>query len=498
MFVKIGKITCFVLSILFVLNFTGVAKDMKKDLIIPSPQREMRAVWVATVANIDWPSKPGLSVEEQKKEAIAILDKSKALNINAVVFQVRPQADALYKSELEPWSYYLTGEQGKAPEPFYDPLEFWVEESHARGLELHVWFNPYRANHPAMKSEISEKSIVKTHPELVKKLGSKGYYWMNPALKAVQDHSAAVVMDVVKRYDIDGVHFDDYFYPYWDYNDNKDFPDDDTYEAYQASGGKLARNDWRREAVNKFIKRIYKEMKKEKPHVKFGISPFGIWRPGYPESIAGFDQYDKLYADAKLWLNKGWIDYFTPQLYWQISKIPQSYPVLLGWWKNENVKNRNLFPGLIISGGANKEGATEAVNQIMVTRGMIPEAPGNIFFSMKSLMKDDSDVAKQIVDGPYKKQALIPPYPWIDSKKPKAPIVQVDQKNDEIKITLTPIGKEKPFLWVVYSQVNDKWSYEVFPAKQTEIIKSTKENQISHIAVSAVDRNGNESEKTIR
>ncbi|MGE5498792.1 MAG: glycoside hydrolase family 10 protein [Syntrophothermus sp.] len=312
---------------------TNAANKKKEAEEIPSASRELRAAWVATVDNIDWPSKPGLSVDEQKKEAIAILDRLKELNMNAVIFQVRPQADALYKSDLEPWSYYLTGEQGKAPEPFYDPLEFWVSEAHARGIELHAWFNPYRANHPAMKCEISPKSIVKTKPECVRKLGKAGYYWMDPSLQEVQNHSYSVIMDVVKRYDIDGVQFDDYFYPYSEYNEGKDFPDDESYKAYTDKGGKLSRGDWRRDNVNKFVKRVYEGIKKVKASVLFGISPFGLYRPGYPASIpSGFDQYSTLYADAKLWFNRGWVDYYSTQLYWNISNMKVSFPIHFGWW----------------------------------------------------------------------------------------------------------------------------------------------------------------------
>ncbi len=209
--------------------------------MFPAAEREFRAVWVATVANIDWPSVPGLTTEQQQQEAIAILDTVKKLNLNAVIFQVRPQCDAFYSSELEPWSYYLSGQQGVAPNPFYDPLEFWITEAHKRGLELHAWFNPYRAHHPK-GGEVSEYSIVKTRPELVKKL-ENGYYWLDPAKQGTQDHSFAVVMDVVRRYDIDGVHFDDYFYPYPSYNGNKDFPDDDTWNEYKRAGGKLKRKE---------------------------------------------------------------------------------------------------------------------------------------------------------------------------------------------------------------------------------------------------------------
>ncbi|HSO78420.1 MAG TPA: family 10 glycosylhydrolase, partial [Bacteroidales bacterium] len=249
----------------------------------PSAEREFRAAWVATVANINWPSKPGLPVADQKREALELLDLLYKNHFNAVVFQVRPHTDAMYKSELEPWSYYLTGEQGMAPDPYYDPLEFWIEEAHKRGIELHAWLNPYRAHHPA-GGEVTETSIVKKHPELVIKL-EQGYWWMDPAKQGTQDHSYNVVMDLVRRYDLDGIHFDDYFYPYPDYNNFKDFPDDESWQAYLAGGGKLSRGDWRREAVNTFIERLYKGIKAEKPYVKFGLSPFGIWQPFNPPAI---------------------------------------------------------------------------------------------------------------------------------------------------------------------------------------------------------------------
>ncbi len=202
---------------------------MEKDL--PAAQREFRAAWVATVANIDWPSTPGLPTDEQIQEALAILDTASALNLNAIILQIRPQCDALYPSELEPWSYYLTGVQGQAPDPYYDPLDFWIRKAHDRGIELHVWFNPYRAHHP-QGGEISDQSIVKTRPELVKQLDN-GSYWLNPSNPGTQQHSFEVVMDVLRRYDIDGIHFDDYFYPYGDGS----FPDEDTWAIYRAVAG---------------------------------------------------------------------------------------------------------------------------------------------------------------------------------------------------------------------------------------------------------------------
>ena len=334
MYIQLHRLGLYALLLLLFFSCATTHKNSNESVSsIPNAAKEFRAAWVATVANINWPSKPGLTTEQQQQEAITLLDFLKAHNFNAVIFQVRPQGDALYQSSLEPWSYFLSGVQGKAPEPFYDPLSFWVNAAHERGLELHVWLNPYRAHHVS-GGEVSDSSVVKKMPNLVVKL-KEGYWWFDPSLKGTQDHGVAVVMDIVKRYDIDGVHFDDYFYPYPSYNANEDFPDTTSWKQYIAGGGKLSRGDWRRESVNTFIQRLYKEIKAEKKHVKFGLSPFGTWRPGHPEGVVGFDQYDQLYADAKLWLNKGWIDYFSPQLYWPINRIPLSFPVLLGWMANE-------------------------------------------------------------------------------------------------------------------------------------------------------------------
>ncbi|MCK5740110.1 family 10 glycosylhydrolase, partial [bacterium] len=289
------KTTYFLLILLFIITLTGCSTTPPKiaappQIDFPRADREFRAAWIASVANINWPSRPGLPVDVQQAEAIELLDMLQENNFNAVIFQVRPQCDALYSSELEPWSYYLAGEQGKAPEPFYDPLEFWINATHDRGLELHVWVNPYRAHH-VVGGPVSNSSVVKKHPELVVKLKS-GYWWLDPSLPGTRNHSEAVVMDLVRRYDIDGVHMDDYFYPYPSYNDNEDFPDNQSWATYQQNGGELSRGDWRRESVNIFIKDLYAAIKAEKPHVKFGLSPFGIWRPNFPPSISGFDQYE--------------------------------------------------------------------------------------------------------------------------------------------------------------------------------------------------------------
>ncbi len=445
------------------LNFTDSSKE--KPVTHPEIDREFRAAWVATVANINWPSAPGIPVEQQKQEAIDLLNLLEETHFNAVIFQVRPQADALYESTLEPWSYYLSGEQGVAPDPYYDPLEFWIEEAHKRGLELHVWMNPYRAHH-VVGGPISEHSVVKTKSDLVVELSS-GYYWFDPAKKGTQDHSHAVVMDIVKRYDIDGVHFDDYFYPYPSYNDGADFPDNDSWNAYQQAGGKMSRADWRRNAVDTFVERVYNSIKKEKPYVKFGLSPFGVWRPGNPKSIAGLDQYDVLYADAKKWLNEGWVDYFSPQLYWPINQIPQSFPVLLGWWQRQNHTNRYVWPGMSIGRFEGEKQIDEVLNQIMITRGMMPKAPGTIHWSIAPLVASDS-LQTALKTYPYAGKALIPPLQWIPHKIPQAPEVHAKSTLNNHTFTLQK-DPQKITNWIVYARYGDIWETQILNKNQATV-----------------------------
>jgi uncharacterized lipoprotein YddW (UPF0748 family) len=368
------------------------------------PKPEFRGVWVATVANIDWPSKPGLPAEDQKKELVALFDRCEKLHLNAVIFQVRPMCDALYESKLEPWSSFLTGKQGESPG--YDPLNLAVDEAHKRGMELHAWFNPYRAWNPSAKGEPAANHLVKTRPDLAKKYGK--HYWLVPTEPEVLKHSLAVVLDVVKRYDVDGVHMDDYFYPYPEQDEARKeipFPDNEGWAAYQKNGGKLSRDDWRRDAVNRFVKAMYEEVHRAKPWVKVGISPFGIWRPGHPPSVQGFDQYGKLYADARLWLNEGWVDYFTPQLYWAIGAEKQSYPQLLDWWAKENTKGRHLW----IGNSAGRHSPEEITNQVKLTR---EKAGGNVWFSEKALRGPKAQALGKL----YEQKAAVPETPWLGKK----------------------------------------------------------------------------------
>ncbi len=466
--------------------------------IIPGPISEFRAAWVATVINIDWPSSNSLSAKKQQAEAIAILDRLVELNFNAVILQVRPQADAIYHSKIEPWSYYLTGEQGKKPKPSWDPLTFWVQEAHSRGLLLHAWFNPFRANHKGHKGGLSKKSIVKDQPELVHRLGDEGYWWMDPAQEAAQAHTRRVVKDVIDRYDIDGVHFDDYFYPYPSYHKNQDFPDDATYAEYQKSGGKLDRADWRRDSVNRFVKALYDDVRGSGKNIEFGISPFGIWRPNHPPGIAGMDQYEVLYADAKLWLNEGWVDYFMPQLYWPIDSKGQSFTALLDWWSEENTKQRHMWPGLTIVKAKDADGASEIVNQINYTRRTQGSGSGVCLFSMKWLQHSDYQIATQLGTGPFAEKALPPPSPWIDSEPLPRPHVDLLADYEDSRIVRFHI-KEKTdeplYQYLVNERKNGKWLSPKLVAPRFS--SYPVESDVQEIAVRSVDRMRNISEPTI-
>ncbi len=459
----------------------------------PAPVREFRAVWVATVANIDWPSRKNLSTQEQKAELVAILDRAAQLKLNVVIFQVRPACDALYASRIEPWSEYLTGTMGKPPEPFYDPLAFAVEEAHKRGLELHAWFNPYRARLRSANSPVAATHVSKVRPQLVRQYGE--FLWLDPGAKDVQSYSLSVVMDVVNRYDVDGIHFDDYFYPYkaHDGSGNElDFPDDPSWQRFGA-GGKLSRDDWRRENVNIFIQRVYKAIKAAKPWVKFGVSPFGIWRPKNPPQIQGFDAYASLYADSRKWLVNGWLDYFAPQLYWAIDPPEQSFPVLLRWWAEQNPKSRILCPGMNTTRVGRSESRRswppqEIVNQIRLTRTQ-RGASGHIHWNMKSLMRN-STLDEMLQREVYQQPALMPSSPWLGRSRPGKPKLTVSggQTGSRLELRWAPSGSSKPWLWLLQTRSSGKWTSEVLPATRTTRIWNGAPPEA--VAVSAVHRNG--------
>ena len=469
-------------------------------VIPPEPAREFRGAWVATVANIDWPSQKALSTPEQKAEMLAILDRAAQLKLNAIVFQVRPACDAFYASRIDPWSEYLTGTMGKPPEPFYDPLAFAVEEAHKRGLELHAWFNPYRARLLTSKTPAASNHVTKARPQLVRHYGD--CLWLDPGEKEVQDYSFSVVMDVVQRYDVDGIHFDDYFYPYKVRDGSGkylDFPDDASWQRYGA-GGKLSRDDWRRENVNTFVQRVYKSIKSAKPWMKFGVSPFGIWRPKNPPQIQGLDAYASLYADSRKWLANGWVDYFVPQLYWAIDPPDTSFPVLLRWWTQQNTRGRTLCAGIDLAkvGGAGSPTRwppQEIANQIRLTRSQ-RGANGQLYWHMQTLLHNGAleEVLKREV---YQQPALMPPSPWLGGTQPGKPSLMVSNggSGSRLEIRWAPSGSSNPWLWLLQTRKGGRWTGEILPATRTTRVWNSVPPEV--VALSAVNRVGAVSPPTV-
>ena len=485
---------------LFIFNLLTIAFPVCAQEM-PGPPREFRAVWVATVDNIDFPTKKDLSITQQKAELLAILDLAKKLRLNAVIFQVRPMADAVYKSDIEPWSEFLTGEMGK-PQAF-DPLEFIVAEAHKRGILVHAWFNPYRAYHPAAKT-VSANHISKLRPDLVRQYGK--YLWLDPTEPDVRKHSLNVILDVVRRYDIDGVHFDDYFYPYPE-NDAAgkriEFPDDKRWqEALRSidadnSGSDQShaaqRDNWRRANVDLLIQAVGREIKRIKSDIVYGVSPFGIWQPMPERGITGFNAYQELYADARKWLRDGTVDYLSPQLYWETAKKRQSFSVLLDWWQEQNARHSFIWPGLAAYriGSTPTFNAAEIASQIARTR-MSPETSGSIFFSQKSIRNDLGGIQSTLRDQVYKTDAIIPSFSWIKTEKITSPQTTVKRSRKFIQVNWRETGSRRAFWFVVYAKDKDGWSYSVLPASERSISLSV-DRRIEKIIVKSVDRLGNES-----
>ena len=434
------------------------------DHLSPPPlAREMRGVWVATVANIDWPSKPGLSPDEQRAEADATLDLAQRLGLNAVILQVRPHTDALYNDALEPWSSYLTGTQGQ--DPGYDPLRYWLDGARGRGIELHAWINPFRAAHPADPSEIAPSHISNTRPDLVVSYGD--YLWLDPSHPEARSHSLRVVEDILRRYDLDGIHLDDYFYPYP--IDDTEFPDGERYDDYLARGGTLDRNAWRREHINAFVRDLDSLVRRLRPDALFGISPFGIWRPGHPEGIVSFDPYEKLAADARLWLRAGWLDYASPQLYWKRDSEGQPFEPLLEWWQGENTRDRALWPGLYLT-RIQADGTGWAPDEIIGQLEIIRErgAGGWLLFSMVGLLQDRQDVAAEFgsfLEGPG---ALVPPSWRAGPPAPAKIRAEVLAESDRVTVRWRAAG-ERPRLWIVQARTSDGWMQHLLPGESDSL-----------------------------
>ncbi|MEI6034959.1 MAG: family 10 glycosylhydrolase [Verrucomicrobiae bacterium] len=362
-------------------------------LVLASPVRaEFRAAWIASVYNINFPSKPGLSAETQRAQGIQILDAAKSAGLNAVLLQVRPESDALYPSQIEPWSRYLTGTQGRSPG--YDPLAFFIAEARKRGISVHAWLNPYRAAADA-KQPRSENHISNKFPQFAYRIGS--VLWMDPGAPQVQRQIVAVVRDLVSRYDLAGIHLDDYFYPYPPSGGGAyPFPDEKTYAAYRAGGGSLGRADWRRNNAHLLIRAIGEVVRATKPGVIFGVSPFGIYTKGSPPDVrAGVDQYHELYSDPLKWMSEGWIDYLAPQLYWAEGG-PQSFSSLLRWWRSPQANPRGvpIWPGLAVDRlSSHGWPASEIATQLELEKSIAPRGRGGfLLWNIGPLTKNTKNI----------------------------------------------------------------------------------------------------------
>lgn len=410
--------------------------------IVAQPKYEFRGVWVATVENIDFPSSKFLSADQQKAEFIRILDMHKRNGMNAVVVQIRPVADAFYPSQYEPWSEYLTGKQGKPPSPYYDPLQFMVTETHKRGMEFHAWMNPYRAVFNISKSSISPTHVTRLHPDWFIDYGGKRYF--DPGNKDAQQFVTDVVRDVVHRYDVDAIHFDDYFYPYR--IPDKEFGD---YKTFRQYGEGMDRDDWRRSNVDSIIVKLSKAIKEENKFCKFGISPFGVWRnrdrdPEGSNTTAHQTNYDDLYADILLWLREKWIDYVAPQLYWEFGHKVVGYEVLIDWWAT-HAYGRQMYIGQGIYRALEPRSYAwknkhELPNQIKLIREY-PQLSGSIYFSSATFASNPNGWVDSLRNNYYKYPAIPPPMKWIDSVRPKAPLLVMDSAKiykDRVSIQLVP------------------------------------------------------------
>jgi len=475
----------------------AAAPVLPPEQMPPEPPREFRGAWVATVTHIDWPSKPGLSAAAMRAEAVTLLERARTVGLNAIVLQVRPSGDAIYPSALEPWSEYLSGEQGKPPwlpgEAAWDPLAFWLQEAHRRGLELHAWLNPYRARHSLARSPLVAPHIGVRQPAVVKRYGDQ--LWMDPGEPAAAAQTLAVVADLLRRYDVDGVHIDDYFYPYpvpaADGSD-KPFPDDDSFARYSLGGGTLERDAWRRSNVDALVQSLNRLVHETKPAVRFGISPFGIGKPERrPAGVAGFSQYDKLYADAERWLENGWLDYWAPQLYWPIAREGQQFPLLLDYWLAANTMQRHLWPGLFTSqvrAAANPWPAREFIDQIELLRSR-PAAGGHIHFSMAALMQDTQGLASLLQLGPYAQPALVPATPWLQAPPVGRPLL----RGAGARVRIEPAPGEAARRWAVWRRVGGAWRFAVAPAGE----RLLDAQGADAMAVAAVDRIGRLGESAI-
>lgn len=497
-------------KLLFILILFLLSSSLIAQTELP-PKYEFRAVWITTVYNNDYPSRAGLSTEKQKEEMREMLDMLAENNFNAVFFQVRSEADAFYPSPYEPWSRFLTGRQGQVPNPFWDPLAFAIEESHKRGIEFHAWLNPYRA---VINVQSDSSKLTRQHPIFKKpknwfvQYGKKLLF--NPGIPAVREYLTEVVMDIVRNYDLDGIHFDDYFYPYQ--IQGEVFNDRDAFSRYNLYKRSLA--DWRRENVDKLIQAVHDSIQIENPQVKFGVSPGGVWRnksddPDGSDTRAGQPTYDYLYADPLKWLEEGWIDYVCPQIYWSIGHSAANFGVLVPWWA-EHCFDRHVYVGHALykvtddNYDNNWKDPSQIPEQIQLLR-TFPEIKGSAYFRTAYLERNVRGVLDSLSQKYYAYPALIPPMTWKDGTPPQSPEnLQVEKFEDRTLLQWQESSDTDLKYFVVYrfekgEEINLDNVKKIIGTSSENIFEDFQgaEGQEYIYLITGLDRQHNESEATV-
>ncbi|HEY4130604.1 MAG TPA: family 10 glycosylhydrolase [Gemmatimonadaceae bacterium] len=494
----------------------------------PPVPREFRAAWVTPILDRglrDWPSSPNLTTEEQQMELRATLARAADAGLNAIILHVRLAGDAFYPTTYAPWSAFLTGQSGVGPSPAYDPLAFAIEEAHARGLQVHAWFNPFRAMLPNFAGQAAASHVTKKHPEWIRKYGSQT--WIDPGDPAARKYVLDTFLDVVKRYDVDGIHIDDYFYPYQEVEMYTrrvkrrrirerrviPFPDNKTWAKYGKARGFTDRDAWRRANIDDFVQQLYKSVKAIRPSVVVGISPFGIWRPGSPPGITGLDSYSEIYADSKRWLAEGWLDYLTPQLYWRVGGEQDRFRQLDAWWRSVNPQQRYVWPGLYTShvyAGNDAWPMGEIAREVTTLREArigSADAPGEVHFRLAALFANNDTLAQTLAPL-YRERALVPAFPWLGADVPAQPIVTVTTDSAAIaagvtshpaSFTVIP-GDESPVRWwLIQTRGRDGvWTTSLRPVGAgKELAAAFGTNDPDEVAVSAISPTGIASSPTI-
>ncbi|MFI5228566.1 MAG: glycoside hydrolase family 10 protein [Gemmatimonadales bacterium] len=482
----------------------------RSSIAPPTIAREFRAAWVTPMPDRgfrDWPSAPGLSADSQKTELRSLLDRAAALGLNAIILHVRLASDALYPSNYAPWSAALSGRPGG--DPGYDPLAYAVSEAHSRGLQLHAWFNPFRALLPGGPSPQAASHVTRRHPEWIRKYGAQT--WIDPGEPAARAFVLQTILDVVKRYDIDGVHIDDYFYPYRETRTivrrvhrrrvvthrEISFPDDRTWRKYGAAKGWKNRDDWRRNNIDSFVKSLYDSVKQLKPSVVVGVSPFGIWRPGSPRGITGLDSYDEIYADSRKWLAEAWLDYVAPQLYWEVGGIEDRFRVLDAWWRSQNPHGRFVWPGLYSSHVYNEpdrwpvDAIAAQIASIRDARIGSTDPPGHVHFRLSALIGGDGRLAAS-VGAMYREPALVPAFPWLGAAVPAAPLVAAAGTDGSAALSVAPGDSVHVRWWLIQTLGRDStWTTTLRPADDRPLAASSLgPRDALQIAITAISPTG--------